>query len=118
VQQLRSTEVPGQATGTIYVSGGCTALPPAKDGYWIMRLEGDPFAGSLQPRWASFIPAPASRAAGFKGESNYKQEQIWDVTNDGRLIAASGCAFDFDWAELQIIGGDGNPTTLPARATK
>lgn len=118
IMQLRSTEVPGTTTGNIYLSGGCTGLTPQTDGYFLMRLSGDALAAQLSAQWATFVPAPASKSSGFKGEGNYKLEQRWDVTNDGRVIAASGCAFDFDWAELRVLGADGKPTTLAGWPTK
>ena len=118
IMHLRSTEVPGATTGTVYLSGGCTGLTPQTDGYFLMRLNGDALGAKLTAQWATFVPAPASKSSGFKGEGNYKLEQRWDVTNDGRVIAASGCAFDFDWAELRVIGADGKPTTLAGWPTK
>jgi phage FluMu protein Com len=115
IQQLHSTGLPGQ-TGTLYASGGCEGLGPKDDGYVVMRLDGDD--AGLHPAWATFVKAPASQAGGYKGEGTYKEGQRWDVRNDGQVIAASGCAYDFGWAELQIIDAQGRPGKMPAWTTK
>lgn len=114
IQRIRSTEVPGTATGVLYISGTRVVADPSRDGYFIARLRGN---GVDQPisgiEWVRDISAPPRRASGSKGSSHYREVQPWDVGNDGRVIYGVGAEYDFDWAAMEALDAAGNPLALP-----
>lgn len=117
ISRIRSTEISGQPTGTIYISGRRTLAPgmdPKEDGYFIARLNGNfvdrPVTGV---EWAINVSAPPRRAGGYKGSSAYKEIQPWDVGSDGRVIYGTGAEYDFDWAAIQAVDSSGQPMMMP-----
>lgn len=117
ISRIRSTEVPGQPTGSIYISGRRT-LPqgtdPRNDGYFIAKLDGNfvdrPVTGL---EWTINIKAPPRKASGYKGSSSYKDIQPWDVGSDGRVIYGTGSEYDFDWASIEAVNSSGQPMIMP-----
>lgn len=117
ISRIRSTEVPGQPTGSIYISGRRTLSPgmdPKDDGYFIARLNGNfvdrPVTGV---EWVINVKAPPRKASGYKGSSSYKDIQPWDVGSDGRVIYGTGSEYDFDWAAIEAVDASGQPMKMP-----
>jgi hypothetical protein len=113
--RIRSTEIPGQPTGSIYVSGNRSTTSYTTDGYAIIKLDGNvitnPITGAA---WTRDIVAKPRQAGGYTGTSAYKSMQSWDVFPDGRVMYLTGAENDFAWAEARIVNSTGSLTTLPA----
>jgi hypothetical protein len=114
--RIRSTEVPGTATGDLYLSGELAAYKtPKDDGYWIARLDGNAVdRAPSRPVWIVPVKAGKRDAGGdsYDGRSDYKERQPWDVGNDGRVIYTTGVPHDFGWAALECIDANGKPLRL------
>lgn len=118
VNRIRSTEVPGNPTGAVYLSGGFAVMP----GYWIARL-GANFVERTPtgPVWLKEI-----RAAG-----DHRTQPRWDLRNDGHVIYVSGTPYSHDWSGLGVLDGssgetgvmpdwpqEGGGPTLPLKAAR
>lgn len=117
ISRIRTTEIPGQPTGVIYISGRRTVSEDKlskEDGYFIARLEGNfvdkPVSGTA---WAINVKAGPRNAGGFKGTAAYKEIQPWDVGSDGRVIYGTGADYDFDWASIEAVNAKGEPMLMP-----
>lgn len=97
VYRIRSTEVPGQPTGAVYLSGSRDGASP---GYFIARLDAN---------WVNARPTAlawsydASAGAG----SAYQTLQPWDVGADGEVVFGSGREYGNDWAVMQRLSATG-----------
>lgn len=92
VFRIRSTEVPGQRTGALYISGSRDGA--GVDGYYIARLVGNavdaPISGLA---WVYNVPA----------SGGHKERQPWDVGGDGAVVFATGREFDTNWAAIEKL---------------
>ena len=117
VTRIRSTEIPGQPTGALVISGRFAGLGGPKDAYWIARLNGNgvdkPISGIA---WLQVVKAPGDAANEKKPEQpgDYAMRQPWDVRNDGQVIYAEGEPFATTWAALRVLSADGKPGVMPA----
>lgn len=108
VFRIRSNEVPGEPTGDIWISGSRDVSSSSEDGYYIARLNGN-FVSSTPDgvEWIFNVTARPRRAGGGSGESHYKTWQPWDVGSDDRVVYGTGSEYDFDWAQIGALNGDG-----------
>lgn len=104
ISRIRSTELPGQPTGILYISG---MRDGAADGYFIARLEGNFVDEVPRVKWARNVSAEPRRASGGEGTSHYKVWQPWDVGRDGRVVYGTGAEFDSDWAAVHGFDASG-----------
>ncbi len=95
VFKLRSTEVPGDPTGSIYLSGNRDS---ANGGYYLARLDGN-FVHSL--------PAALLFAYNVRASGDHASRQPWDVGGDGAVVHAIGRPFDTEWAAIEKIDASG-----------
>jgi hypothetical protein len=105
VFRIRSTEVPGQATGVLFISGhrdnGST------NGYFIARLDGN-FVDQL-PTAMDWVVNVDTRGDSSDGSSSHKGLQPWDVGSDGKVVYVRGEAFGSGWAAIERLNVDGEP---------
>ncbi len=114
VFRIRTTEVPGEPTGAIYISGSRDTARAEDDGYYLARLDGNFVSSPVRGlEWSRDISAEPRRASGFTGTSAYKAIQPWDVGSDGRVIYGRGAEYDFDWAQLAALNADGSDAVVP-----
>lgn len=117
ISRIRSTEVPGAATGALYLSGRRTLAPgqdSKEDGYFIARLNGnfvDRVPSAIE--WSVNVNAAPRQASGGKGSSGVKNIQPWDVGADGRVIYGTGAEYDFGWAAIEAVDAAGKPLRVP-----
>ncbi|MCG6118832.1 MAG: hypothetical protein MEQ07_11685 [Aquimonas sp.] len=102
VQRIRSTEVPGQPTGAIYISGTRDGSSP---GYFIARLNNNWIDGA--PTAMSWVHNANSGAG-----SAYQTLQPWDVGSDGEVVFGRGREYAPDWAVMERLGADGVRKTV------
>lgn len=96
VFKLRSTEVPGQSTGAIYLSGSRDGA--AQDGYYLTRLNGN---------FVNQMPTGLSFVYNVRAGGDHKERQPWDVGGDGAVVHAVGQGFDINWAAIEKIDAQG-----------
>jgi hypothetical protein len=108
VSRIRTTELPGQTTGALYISGRRTVSSTNDDGYFIARLDNN-FVNGVPGAmdWSRNIAARPRRASGFTGTSHYKDWQPWDVDASGNVFYGTGSEYDFDWAQIGALNADG-----------
>ncbi len=107
VKRIRTTEIPSEATGDVFISGERrrTSDNSDDDGHFIAKLNGN-FVDSIPTDLAwSFDVVNGSRSA-------YDYEQPWDVTGDGRVIYVSGGTNFTDWSLVAALDADGRPATV------
>lgn len=114
IRRLRTTSLPGQPTGDIYLSGTRDVSDYMQDGYFIARLRGNfvtaPPSGL---EWAYDVQCRPRRASGFTGEADHKALQPWDVGSDGKVVYAMGAEYDFDWAAIERLDASGQREVVP-----
>ena len=96
VFKIRSTEVPGQPTGDLYISGSRDGA--AVDGYYLAKLVGNG------------VSAPISGVAfvyNVRASGGPKDRQPWDVGGDGAVVHATGREFNTEWATVEKIDRQG-----------
>lgn len=99
VRVLKTTSVPGQPTGDLYVS-----LAIAEKAYVIARLDGNmvdkPVTGIT---WASR----------FRAEGAMLDFHPWDVGGDGKVVYATGTPHGYDWMAVGRLTPDGKEDVVP-----
>ncbi len=113
VRRIRTTTLPGQPTGDIYISGSRDVTDPQQDGYYIAKLSGKFIdEAPIAIAWTYDVSAKPRKAGGFTGESAYETIQPWDVAADGSVVYGLGSDYDYDWAAIQKLGPDGKPAAV------
>lgn len=102
INHIRTTEVPGEATGDLYVSG--RRANGATEGYYVARLNNNFVAGP---------PTGIVWAYNVEARRTYLDIQPWDVRGDGKVVAASGNNNSWEPAFLLMLGAeDGLPVRV------
>jgi hypothetical protein len=116
ITRIRSTEIPGQPTGALVISGRFAGLGGPNDAYWIARLDGNGVDKPIQKLdWLQIVKAPGDPAGKRSAERNgdYAVRQPWDVRSDGQVIYAEGEPHATSWAALRVLSADGKPGSMP-----
>ena len=98
ISYIKSTNIPGQTTGDIYISGNTSDTKANGGGFFIAKLNnnfvnGDPTDLEWDfPIWAS---------------GNIKQRQPWDVDSKGRVVYMSGQTHNWDWSSIHSLDANG-----------
>lgn len=114
VVRMRSTEVPGEPTGELFISGRRDTADVENEGYYLAKLDNNfvdgPPSGVV---WTYNVRGRPRQAGGFNGESHYKSRQPWDVQSDGRVVYGLGSEYDFSWAAIERLSPEGVPEKVP-----
>jgi hypothetical protein len=95
---IKTTNVPGQPTGDIYISG--TTEDNTTGGYFIGRLDNNFINGNPTGfLWVENVKAKAGQ--------NVKIYQPWDVGSDGKVVYAYGDSHDYNWSAIYRLKADG-----------
>ena len=101
VSRICSTEIPGQPTGALFVSGrrkeGGTG-DGKKPGYFIARLD------------ANFVTGAPTRLVWVQsiwGQSEIGRNMPWDVGADGKVVFVRGSSHGYDWVGVSRLTPDG-----------
>lgn len=102
VARIRSTGVPGTATGALFVSGHRDGV--AGDGYYLARLDRN-FVQGLPTSlvWGRNVDTRGNGS----GSNSHKDLQPWDVGSDGKVVFAEGAAFATTWAAIHRLDETG-----------
>jgi len=95
IQRIRSTNVPGDPTGVVYVSG------PINGGYFIGRLNGN-FVDAVPAGFAWVVPIPANE--------EHSEAQPWDVGSNEILVHESRTSSQ---NAIRFRDASGNPIVMP-----
>jgi Secretion system C-terminal sorting domain len=113
VFKIKTTNLAGQATGDIFISGNRDVTDYNQDGYFIGKLNNN-FVKAVPTSltWAYNVICRPRKAAGFAGTSEYKNLQPWDVGSDGKVICGAGAEYDTEWAEIRRLNTSGIPEVV------
>ena len=107
VRTLRGTEVPGQPSGALHLSGSIRVNDrkgKPGSGYFIARLDRNFLtARPSQVEWALALEATGALA----------ETQPWDVGGDGRVVFAQGGSYGHDWMSVDAVDATGTPMVVP-----
>lgn len=114
VVKLKATNVPGQVTGAIYISG--RRVHGSVEGYYIGRLNGN-YIGGNRPTaldWSFDVRSLKRRhnmgaASPFPAdvESDVRRYQPWDVTAEGKVYFVLDRDFSDDWCAIHRLKATG-----------
>jgi Secretion system C-terminal sorting domain len=111
--KIRTTNVPGQPTGDIIVSGNRDVDDYNKDGYYLAKLNNNFVKGAPTGiSWVHNVICKPRKASGFIGVSAFKELQPWDVGSDGKVIFGAGAEYDTEWAEIRRLNANGIPEVV------
>lgn len=101
---IKTTNIPRQATGDIYISG------PTEDsnngGYFIGKLNNNFIAGA--PTGFEWVESVKAKAGNYP-----KEYQPWDVGSDGKVVYATGDSHDYNWSAIYRLKADGSDDVVP-----
>jgi hypothetical protein len=110
VFKIRTTNIPGQPTGDIIVSGNRDVDDYNKDGYYLAKLNNNFVKGvPTGISWVHNVVCKPRKASGYTGVSAFKELQPWDVGSDGKVIFGAGAEYDTEWAEIRRLNANGIP---------
>ncbi|MCC5808256.1 MAG: hypothetical protein JJU00_18155 [Opitutales bacterium] len=102
INHIRTTEVPGDPTGDLYISG--RRAGGSTQGYFVARLDNN---------FVNGVPAGLVWAQNIEALRQYRDIQPWDVRGDGKVVAASGDNNRWDPAFFLMLGADdGEPVVV------
>ncbi len=96
VFKIRSTEVPGQPTGTLFISGSRDGA--GVNGYYLARLNNN---------FVNGLPNALSWVYNVSASGDHKERQPWDVGGDGAIVHAIGEGFQTNWAAIHKLSANG-----------
>jgi hypothetical protein len=113
VFKIKTTNLAGQATSDIFISGNRDVTDYNQDGYFIGKLNNN-FVKAVPTSliWAYNVICRPRKSAGFTGMSEYKNLQPWDVGSDGKVIYGAGAEYDTEWAEIRRLNVNGVPEVV------
>jgi len=103
---IKTTNIPGQNTGEMYISGTTEDSKTNKGGYFIGKLNNN-FVNGVPTGFTWVKPIWADAAAYFKAR------HAWDVTNNGKVYFFSGETHLFGWSEMGRLKADGSDDVVP-----
>ena len=109
IRRIRTTEVPGQATGDVYISGNIalTSWGDSNGGYFVAKLDNNFVNGT---------PTGLAWALSKKARSELKDDQAWDVSaagGDTLLVLVTGSPHASEWMAAEFFDGNGQAKNLP-----
>jgi len=96
IARLKSTEVPGQPTGTLFISGTTADTRANAGGYFLARLNNNFVSGT---------PTALVWTYNVWAEGYVYKFQPWDVGSDGRVVFVTGQSIAADWCAAQALDG-------------
>ncbi len=128
IYKIRSTNVPGQPTSDLYISGNLEPGPGNTDYYFFGRLDNN-FVDGIPTGLVFYREVntrgrnPGDRSMLYPevgNESIAKQYQVWDVGSNGIIYYASGADISFDSHGFDVCNRNGQDTLvdyLPLHST-
>lgn len=100
----KTTNIPGEATGEVYLSGD--THDSSQGGYFI---------GKLNANFVQDAPTGFSWVINIKAAAGAYPDiyQPWDVSADGRVVYAYGDSHDYNWSALYRTDPQGQDEVVP-----
>lgn len=106
LQKLRTSEIPGERTGDLFVSGLRRWISNDREaGYFIGKLDGN-YVDALPTRFEWTFDVHT------RPPSEHDELQPWDVRPDGKVVYGYGDSHNYNWAAIGVLDADGVPTTM------
>jgi hypothetical protein len=100
---LKTTSMPGEATGDLYVSG-IRPGPGRRGGYFIARLDNNFVNGTPTALEWNYDVGATRTLARF---------QPWDVGSDGKVIYVTGEPYGYNWLSIHRLTAGGEQDVVP-----
>lgn len=104
IRALKTNTKPGDATGSIWVSGTTLDTRQNEGGYFIARLNSNCIL--RQPTAFSWVK-------NVWATGDHQTIQPWDVGRDGKVVYATGQPFGYDWCAVMRLKNNGLPDVVP-----
>ena len=104
IRFLKTTNVPGETTGALYLSGNTNDTKANGGGYFVARLNNNFVDG---------IPDAFAWVHNVWAEGNIKTNHPWDVDSQGRVVYVRGQSHDYDWASTHRLNAFGEREVVP-----
>lgn len=96
---VRTTNIPGQATGLMFVGGERQGVQgQIHQGYFIARLDGN---------FVDKVPSQFEWLRDIRGTGHLAGGKVWDVGPDGKVILATGDPHGYNWMAVERLTADG-----------
>lgn len=104
IRFIKATNLPGQPTGDLYISGNTSDTKANNGGYFI---------GKLNNNFVSGVPTAMTWAVALWAEGYPKNYHPWDVGADGKVVYIAGQSHAYDWAEACRLNASGVRDIVP-----
>ena len=105
IAHLKTSNVPGQPTGNLYLSGTTVNTNVRDGGYFLARLDHNFIDG---------VPTALTWVNNVWAQGYVFDRQPWDVGSDDRLVYILGQSHSADWcAATALDGATGTPVVVP-----
>jgi hypothetical protein len=101
---IKTTSIPGAATGDLYISGVTRDSRANNGGYFIARLNNNFVSGA---------PTALLWARSIYATGDHQTRQPWDVGGDGKVVYTVGEPFGTGWAAVYRLRADGSDDVVP-----
>jgi hypothetical protein len=91
--RVRTTNVPGQPTGALLISG------LTQNGYFI---------GKLDNNFVKSDPTKIVWTRNVRATGDHREGPVWDVGSDGKVLFAEGSPISADWTAVARLKADGS----------
>ncbi|TAE30180.1 MAG: hypothetical protein EAZ91_10640 [Cytophagales bacterium] len=104
IRFIKATNLPGQPTGDLFISGNTSGTKANNGGYFI---------GKLNNNFVNGIPTGMNWAVALWAEGYPKTYHPWDVGSDGKVVYIYGQSHAYDWAEASRLDANGVREVVP-----
>ncbi len=98
IRFMKTTNIPGSATGDLFISGNTSDTYDNDGGYFLAKLNNN---------FVNGIPTGLTWTRNVWAETGPKDYHPWDVTSDGEIYYISGHAHDYNWSAVYCLDIDG-----------
>ena len=99
IRFIKSTNIPGQATGDLFISGNTSDTYNNDGGYFLARLDHN---------FVNGIPQSLVWVRNVWAESGPRDYHPWDVTANGEVYYISGQNHGYDWSAMYKLDPNGD----------
>ncbi|MBA3706073.1 MAG: hypothetical protein H0W84_09300, partial [Bacteroidetes bacterium] len=104
IYKIETTNIPGQTTGNIYISGNRDVTNSSDDGYYIAKLNNN---------YVNAVPTALAWSYNVSATADHKAIQPWDVGNDGKVVFGTGAPINPNWASILRLTSTGKLDMVP-----
>ena len=98
IRFIKTSNVPGEPTGNLYISGNTLDTEPNDGGYFIAKLDNN---------FVNGVPTTLSWVRRVWAEGYPKDYHPWDVNGNGEIYYILGQSHAYDWAAIYCLDASG-----------